>query len=154
MPYAPTGTATPSATYRLLNPFFQPPEPQDDLILGLLHVDLAVDKLPEGGLRRLLVERGPPRTAPVLEDDHAIVVLDVLLIREGVGVLREKPREALEQRLGSDLLEPERDELPQEVLPRPRPEGAGLLIRQVVHEFREIGRASCRERVDMGGSGG
>src|SRR5437867_3672854 len=57
-------------------------EPDDDLVLRFLHFHVFLQKFPKRRLDRLLVERRPSRSAPVLLADNGPVLLDELLIGE------------------------------------------------------------------------
>src|SRR5436309_4174006 len=115
-------------------------EPREDLVVRLLRLDLrALEEVPEGGTEQRLVVQGPARAAPVLEDDRPLTGIRPLLVLERPSIPCGQAGIADDHGLQADLLEPERQELGEEVLPDPFSEGHGLLVRDRFHHLHEEG---------------
>ena len=79
----------------------------------------------------------------MLEDDRPAASVDVLLILERLAIFRFEGRISLDQGRDADLLEPEGEEVLDEVLTGPTTHLLRLLVGQVAHHLRDHGR---RER--------
>src|SRR5206468_4095011 len=118
-------------------------EPSDHLVVGLVNQEIRLQHVSERGLQQRLVVHGPLRTGTVFEDDRPLAAVHVFLIFERPAISGLQAREADDHRLETHFLEPERDELGNEILSYPPSEVCRLLVGEAFHHPLDQG---ARER--------
>src|SRR5437867_10841284 len=91
------------------------PETHDYLVFGALRLDLLPQEGFEGPSSNGLVVDRPPRALGVVKDDRVGAAVLILGVLERLRILGDEPREALQDGFEVDLLEPEQQELSDEV---------------------------------------